>query len=167
MRHLTIVRHAKAADPAAFDDDFDRPLTERGVRDAQLVGKILDNVVQPIDHWISSPALRALQTATILRDENRAKSEINFVTEVYLASSDVLLSILRGVSGDFSHVALVGHNPGLEELVAGLTAGDARHFSFRMPTAAFAQIDLDVARWDQMRWGCAVLRTLAAPKLFR
>lgn len=167
MRHLTIVRHAKAADPAAFDDDFDRPLTERGVRDAQLVGKILDNVDPAIDHWIASPALRALQSATILRDENHAKGEILYVTEAYLASSDVLLSILRAVAGTYQHVALVGHNPGLEELVAGLTAGDARHFSFRLPTAAFAQIELDVARWDQVRWGCGELRTLAAPKLFR
>lgn len=167
MRHLTIVRHAKAADYAEYDDDFDRPLTERGVRDAQLIGRVLDNLRPPVRRWIASPALRALQTATILRDESEAKGEIDFVAEAYLATSDTLLALVRGVSGEVDHVAIVGHNPGLEEMIAALTAGDARHFSFRFPTAAFAQVDLDVARWDQVRWGCGELRTLAAPKLFR
>lgn len=167
MRHLTIVRHAKAEDHAAYDDDFDRPLTERGVRDAQNVGRVLDRLQPPIERWIASPALRALQTATILRDESDGKGEIIFVTEAYLASSDALLAVVRAVPGEVSHVALVAHNPGLEELIAGLTAGDARHFNFRLPTAAFAQIELDVARWDQARWGCGELRTLATPKLFR
>jgi len=167
MRSLTAVRHAKAADPADYDDDFDRPLTERGERDAAHIGALLHGLRPPIDWWIVSTAVRALTTGTILRAQCDEEGELHVVRDAYLATSDTLLSLLAMAPADARHVAIVAHNPGLEELVAGLTAGDARHFNFRLATAAFAHIELEIPRWDQIRWGSGQLRYLVAPKLLK
>ena len=167
MRFLTVIRHAKAEDPANYDDDFDRPLTERGERDATIIGRMLQGMHPPIDWWIVSAAERALRTGAILRAQCDDDGESHVVREAYLATSDTLLSLVQMAPADVKHVALVAHNPGLEELIAGLTAGDARHFNFRLVTGAFAQIELEIPRWDQVRWGSGQLRYLVAPKLLR
>lgn len=167
MRYVTAIRHAKAADPADYDDDFDRPLTERGQRDAAAVGRMLQALQPPIDWWIASSAARALETAQILHTQCDDEGELHVVRDAYAAPSDTLLSLVRLAPADARHVAIVAHNPGMEELVAGLTAGDARHFNFRMGTAAFAHIQVEITRWDQVRWGSGQLRYLVAPKLLR
>lgn len=167
MRFLTVIRHAKAADPAEYDEDFDRPLTERGERDAVAIGRMLRAMRPSVDWWIVSAAERALKTGAILRAQCDDEGELHVVREAYLATSDTLLSLLQMAPADVKHVALVAHNPGLEELIAGLTAGDARHFNFRLATGAFAHIELETPRWDQVRWGSGQLRYLVAPKLLR
>lgn len=167
MRHFTAIRHAKAADAREYDDDFERPLTERGERDAANIGRMLRALHPPIDWWIASSAERALRTATILRAQCDDEGDLHVVREAYLASPDTLLALLRVAPADAKHVAIVAHNPGMEELVAGLTAGDARHFNFRMTTGAFAHVELEIPRWDQTRWGSGCLRYLLAPRLLR
>jgi phosphohistidine phosphatase len=167
MRYLTIIRHAKAADSADYSDDFDRPLTDRGERDAALVGRMLVNMHPPIGWWIVSAAERALKTGIVLRAQCDDIGDLHVVREAYLASPDTLLSLVQMAPAEIAHVALVAHNPGLEELVAGLTAGDGRHINFRLATGAFAHIELDTPRWDQVRWGSGQLRYLVAPKLLR
>jgi phosphohistidine phosphatase len=167
MRHLTVIRHAKAAPPDAYDEDFARPLTERGERDAVLIGRMLNNLHPPIDWWIVSAAARAEQTGAILRSQCNNGGKMHLIQEAYAAPAERLLELVRMVPTEMKHVAIVAHNPGLEDLIAGLTAGDARHFNFRLATGAFAHIELETARWDQMRWGSGQLRYLIAPKLIR
>lgn len=167
MKLLTIIRHAKAEDPANFSEDAKRTLTEKGRRDARATARVVSNLQPRIDWWIASPALRSRETADILLSALDLEDEIHCNSDVYLAPPERLLTILAATPATAEHVALIGHNPGLEELIAGLCAGGALNLNFRLPTSALAHIELELARWDQMRWGCGQLRMLVSPKLLK
>ena len=167
MKFLTIVRHAKAEDPANFADDALRPLTEKGRKDARATARVLGNLQPPIDWWMSSTALRARETSHIVLTALDLEHEVHFDDNIYLAPPERLLAILALAPANAEHIAIVGHNPGLEELVAGLCAGGALNLNFRLPTGAVAYIELEIARWDQLRWGCGELRMLVSPKLLK
>lgn len=167
MKHLTIVRHAKADDPLLHENDIDRPLTEKGFKDARSAARLIAALDPPVDWWISSPAQRARDTVIVLTSELDFGDDVRYAEEAYPGQADRLLALLAAVPPNIEHVGLVGHNPGLEELVAGLCAANSAHLNFRLPTAAVAFLDLEIARWDQVRWGCGQLRTLLAPRLMK
>lgn len=167
MKHLTIIRHAKAEDPANFADDALRPLTEKGRKDARATARVVSNLQPGVDWWIASPALRSRESCEILLAALDLEDEIHYDEDIYLAPPERLMAILALTPLNSEHVALIGHNPGLEELIAGLCAGGALNLNFRLPTAALAHIELELSRWDQMRWGCGQLRMLVSPKLLK
>jgi phosphohistidine phosphatase len=172
MRFLTVIRHAKAEDAAAWREDFQRPLTERGLRDARTAARFVAGLQPPIDWWLTSPAVRALQTAAVLHPEAGGSAKdrgaaLQQEPAIYMAQPETLLELLRRTPPAQEHVAIVGHNPGLEALVAGLCTGGSPGLNFRMPTAAIAHLELEVAHWEQMRWGCGELRLLLTPKALK
>jgi len=169
MKYLTAVRHAKAEDATAWADDFMRPLTERGQRDAKAVARIIEGLEPAADWWLTSPAVRALQTAQQIRRAlpESFGSEANGLhqePDIYMATPEALLALVRQTPPSQTHLVLIGHNPGLEALVAGLCAGGTPSLNFRMPTACTAHLELEVAHWEQVRWGCGALRLLVSPK---
>lgn len=118
---LFIVRHAKSDWSDNFTNDFDRPLAKRGEKSLPIITNWLDSQrIQP-GLLISSPAKRAQQTAeAIIRELNIPEQQIVFDDRLYLASSDTLVAVLSEVAGVYKYpesVMLVGHNPGLENLV--------------------------------------------------
>lgn len=164
MKHLTVLRHGKAEDPLRSAQDFARPLTERGEKDSRSAARIVANLQPPVDWCITSPAARASATAATLADTVGPLLHVQAEDGVYMATADALLDILTRVPADKEHVALVGHNPGLEELVSGLCAGNALHMNIHLPTATVAHIELEIFRWDQIRWGSGKLKLLTPPK---
>lgn len=167
MKFLTIIRHAKAEDPANFSEDAKRTLTDKGRKDARATARVVGNLQPRIDWWIASPALRARETCDILLTSLDLEDDIHYDDDIYLAPPERLLTLLAAAPATVEHVALIGHNPGLEELIAGLCAGGALSLNFRLPTSALAHIELELARWDQVRWGCGQLRMLVSPKLLK
>lgn len=167
MRYLTVIRHGKADDPTGYGDDRQRPLVERGLKDLRSMARFVENLQPPVDWWISSPAMRARQTTLALLDALGIDPVVRYEDDVYPGYADELLGLLANAPPDRNHVALVGHNPGLEELVAGLCASNSLHLNFRLPTAAIAHIELEISHWEQVRWGCGSLRFLVAPKLLK
>ena len=167
MRLLTVVRHAKADDPLHYENDIDRPLTEKGFKDSRTVARLLGQLDPAVDWWISSPALRARETVTTLAAELGFSGEVRYEELAYPGNADNWLAIVAAAPLNAQHVAIVGHNPGLEEFVAGLCAANALHLNFRLPTASVAHLELELARWDQIRWGCGLLRTLIQPRLLK
>lgn len=119
---LLLVRHAKSDwnDPSL--DDFDRPLNERGRKDAPIMAqRLLENKV-PIDLFISSPARRARKTAKIFAKEyGRQKDEIVLRDELYLAAQEVFFDTISHTADQFNHVALFSHNPGITYFANELT----------------------------------------------
>lgn len=164
---LTIVRHAKAERPEGFASDFDRPLTTRGQNDAERIGAALKRLAAPIDWWISSPALRTRQTIEGIHAVAGAGQPIQWEPAIYEASAETLLVAVSRIPPEAEHALIVGHNPGMEELVAGLAAGAPERLNLRMPTAAVAHLQLELFRWDQLRWGCGRLELLFSPKLLK
>ena len=142
MRMLLILRHAKSSWRHPELADHDRPLNKRGKRDAPQMGKLLRQQNLTPDLIISSTALRARRTADEVADWCAFDGAVHLEPSLYLANPGAIVDVVRRLGGDAKRVLVVGHNPGLEELITRLT-GRAELF----PTAALAQIELAVDRW--------------------
>jgi phosphohistidine phosphatase len=167
MRVLSIVRHAKAERPEGYSSDHARPLTTRGHKDAARIGTLLADLEPKVDCILSSPAARAAQTADRVAAALDYAKSVAWEDGIYLASADTLLELLRRAPEEAQHVVLIGHNPGLEELAAGLCSGAPDNSVLTLVTATLAHFDLDISRWNQLRWGAGQLKLLVAAKLLK
>ena len=160
MKTLLVLRHAKSSwdDPAL--DDHERPLSKRGQRDAPRMGQLVRQYGLTPDVVISSDALRARLTAEAVAEAARYPGEILLDPRLYMAGPADILSLLPRVRENAETVMIVGHNPGLEQLVEQLT-GERQD----LPTAALAQIGLPIDQWrDFKRWMRGTLVGLWRPK---
>jgi phosphohistidine phosphatase len=145
MKTLLVLRHAKSSwnDPRL--DDHERPLNERGRRDGPRMGKLVREFGLIPDIVISSDAVRAQLTAEAVAEAARYAGEILLDPHLYLASPADILSLLRTVGENVETLMIIGHNPGLEELVGQLT-GEQHD----LPTAALAHIVLEIDQWRDL-----------------
>jgi phosphohistidine phosphatase len=145
MKTLLVLRHAKSSwsDPAL--DDHERPLSTRGRRDGPRMGELVREHGLIPDVVISSDAVRARLTAEAVVEAARYAGQILLNQRLYMASPADIRSLLRTAPNRAETVMIVGHNPGLEELVAQLT-GERQD----LPTAALAQIVLPIDRWRDL-----------------
>ena len=162
MKTLLLLRHAKSSKDDPNLKDFDRPLNERGTKDAQLIGKYIGQQKIKADLVISSPAERARQTTELVLKSAGLKIELKFDKRIYEASVRSLLNVISQIEDTANAVILVGHNPGFEELLEALT-GVARD----LPTASLACIELSVEKWSKARTGVGNLKWVVAPKELR
>jgi phosphohistidine phosphatase len=146
MKTLLVLRHAKSSwnDPEL--DDHARPLNKRGRRDGPRMGELMRKYGLMPDIVISSDAVRAQLTADAVAEAARYAGEILLDPRLYMASPADILSLLRTVRENAETVMIIGHNPGLEELVEQLT-GERQDF----PTAALAHIVLEIDQWRDLK----------------
>ncbi len=162
MKHLTLIRHAKSSWDHSGLSDFERPLNARGQRDLPgLVERATGQLPRP-ERLIFSGAVRTRQTSQPLAEAWQLDESAWLERrDAYEASLDALLALLREQPDSCHHLVLVGHNPGMSDLLAHLTATPPRHY----PTAAFAHLELAVDRWSALERGCARLLIFDYPKL--
>ena len=158
-RQLLILRHAKSSWDSRAQTDFQRPLAKRGKRDAPRIGEWMQEQGLVPDFVVSSPAKRAKQTA--VRACKRLGIGIDQITwdhRIYEAGLQDLLQILGDCPATAATVLLVGHNPGLEMLVAYLGGSDIAfpEDGKLMPTAALAQLEMP-EDWTALGAGAAHL----------
>jgi phosphohistidine phosphatase len=158
MKTLYVLRHAKSDWNDARLTDFERPLNERGLHAARKMGEFLREREIAPDSIISSPARRARETAQIIKQAARFSAEIHFEPRIYEASVSDLIEIVSNVENDCEKLLIVGHNPGFEQLVEILTSE-----LHAMPTAALAQIELQIESWSETIRG-GRLNNLFKPK---
>jgi phosphohistidine phosphatase len=145
MKTLLILRHAKSSWKDETLPDFDRPLNKRGQEDAPRMGKLLlDQDLVP-DLIISSDARRASATAELVVEESHYAGEIIFLNDLYAAEPEAYLDALARLGGEMACVMIIGHNPGLEELIQELS-GEYQP----LPTAGLAQINLPIQHWSEL-----------------
>jgi phosphohistidine phosphatase len=150
MKRLTLVRHAKSDWSLPGQNDWDRPLNKRGQRDAPEMARRLRSRRLKPDLILSSPAVRALSTATIMAHELKVPAGIVRQDErLYLAAPADMLAVIRELGGEAAHLMVFGHNPGITELANRLSAGDRID---NMPTCAFFTALFDVESWDALDW---------------
>ncbi len=159
MKTLYILRHAKSDWNNADLSDFERPLNERGRKTAPAMGKLMKEKSFIPQTIISSPAVRAAQTAELIKQNAEIEGEINFDSRVYEAHPQTLLDIVSEIDDAHDSALIVGHNPGFENLVRILTDKIEP-----MPTAALAIVDLDINHWNQTSSAIGTLRDLLRPK---
>ncbi len=145
MKTLLIMRHAKSSWKEPQIEDHERPLNKRGKQNAPRMGRLLREMELVPDLVLSSSAKRARDTAQAVADQCRYKGTLKLDRELYAAPAETYLQALRNLEDDYKRVLLVGHNPGLEELLFHLTGEQAR-----LPTAAVAQVKLPIKKWQEL-----------------
>ena len=166
---LYLLRHAKSGwdDPVARD--FDRPLNKRGEKAARAIGQWMASNGVTFEHVIASPAVRVIDTLDGVWAGYGRKIEPTWERRIYLASSATLLDVLREVSDEHDSVLMVGHNPGMEDVVFDLVADDGssplrEEVEVKYPTAALAQLDIDIDQWADIGKPIAHLKRFVRPR---
>ena len=169
MKLLGLFRHAKSdwGDPRARD--FDRDLSERGRKGAAIMGRHIRDYGHRWGRILSSPAVRCTETIELAMEASRVPMPVEWDRRIYLASSATLADLLREQDSDAASVLMVGHNPGLEDLIFDLVPDDGAsplrdQVEIKFPTAAYAVLELPIERWADLAEGCGKLVHLTRPR---
>ncbi len=165
MKLLGLLRHAKSDWDDASLRDFDRGLNKRGRKGAKLMGEHIADHGVAWDRVLASTARRVVDTW----EASELAFPVEWQEDIYLAPAQTLMDLARKVPGDPARLLMVGHNPGLQELIFNLVSPDAENALFdevarKFPTAAFAVLELDIEDWSELRDGCGRLVHLARPR---
>jgi len=166
MHILTLLRHAKSDRDPKYATDFERPLNERGRRDAPAIGRHLAALELTPDLIVSSPAERARQTAELVARGASYKKPITWQETIYEADVEALFAVIQALPDAAEHVMLVGHNPGFELTASALIGVQAAGYSrgVVLSTATAAHIQLSASRWQDVAPGGGALLWLLGPK---
>jgi len=148
MKQLLLIRHAKSSwdDPSL--GDFERPLNERGKKDAPEMAKRLADKKVKIDAFVSSPAKRAKQTTKHFTKElDLGKKNIVFEPGLYEAGEENFYEVVKNLKNKWDSVAIVSHNPGISSFANSLTETRIDD----MPTSSVFAIKIDEDKWDRFR----------------
>jgi phosphohistidine phosphatase len=147
MKRILLVRHAKSS----WDfnnEDFDRPLNDRGHKNAPEMAKRLLKQDIDIDAFVSSPAVRALTTAEYFAKAYDVKPKhIITIPALYHAAPEAFYSVIEELDDDLKTVAIFSHNPGITEFVNGQTSTRIDD----MPTCAIFGVKADIKHWKDYR----------------
>lgn len=148
MKTLLLVRHAKSSWGDLTLADFDRPLNDRGKRDAPRMAKRLYKKDVEIETFISSPALRARKTAEIFAEEyGLKKGDIVLVPSLYEAGEAEFWDAIVNASQQSNSIALFSHNPGITEFANRLTDNRIDN----MPTCSVFAVRAEVDDWRDFK----------------
>jgi phosphohistidine phosphatase len=160
MKTLYLVRHAKSSWSDMTLHDRDRPLEARGERDAAKMSQRLAQRRVKLDLILSSPAVRALATAKVIAKRLDYKLNAIMVSDrLYAATADALLEVIEELDDKLKRVMLVGHNPGLNDLV--------NHFASeitQLPTCGVAEFTFDGKAWSGVGQAEPVKTNFDSPK---
>lgn len=161
MRLLTLIRHAKSSWDYPDLTDFERPLNDRGRRDAPRMAQRLARNCKPPLLLLSSPATRAVTTARLFAETLGVDFDSLLIEpRIYEASRKTLLEVIGDLPDRSTQVLLFGHNPGLSELAHTL----ANCPFDEIPTCAVVQLQLDLGSWAKVGPGCGRLLHYWFPK---
>jgi phosphohistidine phosphatase len=165
MLKLFLLRHAKSSWKDSALDDFDRPLKDKGVNEALFIGNVYRKIYDKVpDAIISSPAIRAIETAKIFAKEiGYPEDKIVLQQEIYEATHEALVRVLRSISEKYKRVVIVGHNPGFTELANYIIDGvDIDN----IPTCGLVGIKIDTKKWVEVGERSGKLISFEYPKKY-
>jgi phosphohistidine phosphatase len=168
MKSLHLLRHAKSSWDDPVERDFDRPLNGRGHRAARRMGEWLKESGLAFDLVMASPALRIRQTIEGVEAGLGARLQPHFDKRIYMASAASLFDVVRETPDSVQTLLLVGHNPGLEDLLLLATEGETSALrseaESKYPTATFSTLSLPAASWAEVTEGGASLVRFVRPR---
>jgi phosphohistidine phosphatase len=146
VKRLLVLRHAKSSWADTALDDWQRPLNDRGRRDAPRAGAWLRDRALVPDLIVTSDAIRARETAAAVADAAGYTREIVVEPSLYHATPADAIAVLKSIANQTAHtVLIVGHNPGLEDLVSRVSG---EHHD--MVTAAIVELAVPIDRWSEL-----------------
>lgn len=169
MKTLTVLRHAKSSWDDAVARDFDRPLNARGQRAAGTVGRHMRAEGLSFDHVVASPAARVVETVEQVELGYGSALAPAWDRRIYLASASTLLDVVHELPAGADSALLIGHNPGLEDLILMLVPDRAEDLlrdsvEEKFPTAALAVVTFDASEWDMIRSHTGTLVRFVRPR---
>jgi phosphohistidine phosphatase len=146
MKTLILVRHAKSSWDTAGLSDFDRPLNDRGKKDAPEMAARLKEKGLEIDGFVSSPAKRAKKTARYFAEAfDLKKDDVRLLDQLYLATPEAFRNAVSSLDNKCNAAAVFSHNPGITDFANGLT--NVRIDD--MPTCSLFAVSADVNNWKE------------------
>ena len=163
VKTLLVVRHAKSSWDIGSMNDFERPLNDRGKKDAPIMARRLEDKKILIDAFVSSPAKRAKKTAELFCSVyDKPADEIIFISKLYHAPVDVFYEVVEELDDSFSKVAIFSHNPGITEFVNTLIEGVEID---NLPTCGMFAIQLQAEKWKDFKKSTKEFLFFDYPKL--
>jgi len=159
MKTLFLLRHAKSSWKDETLADFERPLNRRGKRAAETMGDYFRSEGIVPELIVCSPAVRARETLELVSKAAKWSTEVRYDQRIYEASGMRLAEIVSQIDNDRKTAMLVGHNPGMEELLLLLTAE-----SVEIPTGTCAKIAVKAGKWANAVDKRATLEWLVKPR---
>ena len=142
---LVLVRHAKSSWTDAGLNDAERPLNERGKKDAPEMAKRLKEKLK-VDLFLSSPAKRAMRTARFFAEEfDVKKNDIESVDGLYEADTNAFKKVVESLKNKHDTVAIFSHNPGITDFVNTLTTVRIDN----MPTCGIFAVQIETDNWEK------------------
>ena len=160
MKQLLLMRHAKSDWSTSATSDFNRPLNTRGQRDIQHMAALLKACALVPQCVLASPAVRAEQSATSIGAALNITPVFN--PDLYLAPLEILIQVLENQSATLESIMLIGHNPGMAELLQQL-GGCSSH----LPTAGLALINFATDQWANISDFGGELQWFVNPRLIQ
>jgi phosphohistidine phosphatase len=158
MKKILIMRHAKSDWADSSLADIERPLNERGRREAPVMGEELKKLGLMPDMIISSPAVRARQTAQLVVQYLGFEGDIIFSDYLYFGKLISVIDVLKDLPEKCNTVLIFGHNPTWEELVHKLSGKP-----HEMSTAAVAVLNFD-KKWHELSGSSCKFEKILSPK---
>lgn len=169
MKILGLYRHAKSDWQDARARDFDRPLNKRGRKGADVMGRHIASHGIEWQRIIASPAARVAETVELGAKATGRSLPAIWDRRIYLASSATLLDLIHEQEDDAAAVLMIGHNPGLEDLIFDLVPDDGTSplrdiVEEKFPTAAYAVLEIEAESWADVCENSARLVHLTLPR---
>jgi phosphohistidine phosphatase len=159
MKTLFLLRHAKSSWKDETLADFERPLNRRGKRAAETMGAYFKSEGIVPELIVCSPAVRARETLELVTKAAKWSTEVRYDQRIYEASGMRLAEVVSQIDNDRKVAMLVGHNPGMEELVLLLTAE-----SVAIATGTCAKVAVKASKWANAVDKRATLEWLVKPR---
>ncbi len=162
-KNIIFYRHAKSDWSLEYPDDHDRPLANRGIRSAKIMGKVLAMSGKLPDLAITSSATRARQTLDISIESGNWECPTEVQGLIYNGNVQAILKMIHQLDDKYKIVMLVGHEPTWSGLVSFLIDGG----NLRFPTASMARVEFRIKSWHDLKPGLGELRWLLQPGFFQ
>jgi len=162
MKTLYLARHAKSYWKDQSIPDIDRPLNSRGKRDAPFMGEVLNDKKIMIDLIMSSPAKRTKKTAIEIASKiGYPEKKIQFNEDLYEASSNTIIKLIKKIEEKYDRVMIFGHNPGLTMLNNHIS----NHYIDNIPTCGIVALQFD-KKWSEIDKNSCKFLFFEYPKLY-
>lgn len=171
MLTLSLLRHAKSSWTNPTLPDRERPLANRGVADAPLMGRAMaERSIDP-ELVLCSSARRTRDTLALVLPELKIEPEVSYLDALYHASPAEMLEIVQAIQPGASRIMLVGHNPELHALALDMVGSGPKHLRDRLgekyPTAGLAVINFNSGLWSNLAINSGSLNLFLTPRDLR
>ena len=160
MKNIFFLRHAKSS----WDDfglkDFDRPLSTRGIQDADLMGNYFKSKKITLEKILSSPSKRTKDTLNHFF--TKKVPQIDYIDSIYHAQVEDILDLISGLEAECKSIMVVGHNPSMH-LISEYLSGN---FIEKYPTCGLCWLTI-TDNWEEIKQGCGTLKLFIKPSQLR